>query len=1021
MKCSIPLFIFDYLKLPRIKFGLLTLLFIGFLFSVKVCNGSHLYGGEITWKSLGNDSFEVTMNLYRDCNTYMDATNSIYVDCDDPGKKKLLFRKNEKVSSIIDITPVCKKSCTKCSSGSCSLKFGIERHTFRYIIYLGSSNCCRYRIHFHQAYRSTAITTGPAGDFYIEAILNKCIVPSPASPVFSYSPHPIFCKGEFVNYNMGIVNINQDSLGLLADSIVYALIPPRNDSDVDVSWINSDYDYDKPFYYYGFPNKVSPLPKGFHFDPSNGNLQFLPMKEEVTVMAIQAKEYKNGKIIAEVMRDMEFIVLDCNKNNVPFLSGINGSSNNYSINACIGDTVSFDVTAVDPDIKSGDTVTLSMNKGNLPGNPQWVTSNNGKDKVTGTFKWVPDSSTVNKIFSIIISAADKACPVYGNGQMIYQIHIYDYPQVNYSVSDSQKCGVVNFRASIKNNYNDFKWQIGDNLTQQDTFFSTQIKDTGNIKYSLEIQNQECMTKITDSFYLPPSYLWTDIGHDTTICKGDNISLAANVLNAKGKVKYLWQNGDTSSVLSLKNLKNDVTARLKVSDDECTFNDKLEIHVNNLPLLDIGPDTVLCNSDTFSIKINQSNDPQNPLNYHRWYYNYDSLPLKKIWTLDNNKILSDSDSIQISQPGTYTFKLIDNFDCFQSDSFYIAKGLGIDPLSDTFVCENENIIVSPRIINANGPVSYKWLSGSVSKTFKLSNVNKDTFTILSVKDNTCSVKDTIFVKAFPKPEVQVGKDILLCNTTPKQIQLASGKLPGRDRWFEVTDPQGLSFDWQNTTTGNAVLGDSILTINDVGTYRLIIKNSKGCSDEDSFKVKNQLIDAYFLAFPLKGKTPLEVQFYDSSSGTYNSRMWWFNDSLHSTSDLKNPKFTFEKEGSYTIKLLISDSLTGCADSFTREKYLSVTNPTSIKKIRAANNIRLIPNPAKDFVVLEFINPLNAVYYRLRVINNFGQTIYNQTFNAENIHQPIKIKTSSWAAGIYIFNISSDKDQLTQKKLIILGDK
>ena len=59
-----------------------------------------------------------------------------------------------------------------------------------------------------------------------------------------------------------------------------------------------------------------------------------PTNLEITVMAVLVKEYRNGVLIGEVERDIQFTVIDCN-NIVPTVTGINGT-NSFSQTVCAG-------------------------------------------------------------------------------------------------------------------------------------------------------------------------------------------------------------------------------------------------------------------------------------------------------------------------------------------------------------------------------------------------------------------------------------------------------------------------------------------------------------------------------------------------------------------------------------------------------------------------------------------------------------------------------------------------------------
>ena len=182
---------------------------LGTLFIVLVCllnsnmaNASHLMGGEITWKCVGQDSFLVKVVVYTDCNSAALSSAPINLYC--ANTNTLLSSLSIGVGTPIDITPVCKSSCTRCVSGSCSFPYGIHKYTMQGIANLGAAgSCCNIRIAWQMSSRNTNITTtSTTGDLYVEAKLNRCLNPCDNSPSFSNEPIEILCVAQDFNYTL---------------------------------------------------------------------------------------------------------------------------------------------------------------------------------------------------------------------------------------------------------------------------------------------------------------------------------------------------------------------------------------------------------------------------------------------------------------------------------------------------------------------------------------------------------------------------------------------------------------------------------------------------------------------------------------------------------------------------------------------------------------------------------------------------------------------------------------------------
>ncbi len=114
----------------------------------------------------------------------------------------------------------------------------------------------------------------------------------------------------------------------------------------------------------------------------------------------------------------------------------------------------------------------------------------------------------------------------------------------------------------------------------------------------------------------------------------------------------------------------------------------------------------------------------------------------------------------------------------------------------------------------------------------------------------------------------------------------------------------------------------------GAYivRLKVTDSKGCAD--SFAISTALI----ISKPAAQFTPLnlatcpskQVGFSNQSTGPGLRYLWNFGDD--STSTLSNPVHSYLADGTYSIKLMVTDQY-GCKDSITRPGIISVVTPVA----------------------------------------------------------------------------------------------
>jgi PKD repeat protein len=82
-------------------------------------------------------------------------------------------------------------------------------------------------------------------------------------------------------------------------------------------------------------------------------------------------------------------------------------------------------------------------------------------------------------------------------------------------------------------------------------------------------------------------------------------------------------------------------------------------------------------------------------------------------------------------------------------------------------------------------------------------------------------------------------------------------------------------------------------------------------------------ADFSATPTSGSTPLDVTFTDLSTGTIDTWEWDFDNDTLVDSTMRNPTYTYDTQGTYTVTLRVSGPED--SDSKTKADYITVTAP------------------------------------------------------------------------------------------------
>lgn len=237
-----------------------------------------------------------------------------------------------------------------------------------------------------------------------------------------------------------------------------------------------------------------------------------------------------------------------------------------------------------------------------------------------------------------------------------------------------------------------------------------------------------------------------------------------------------------------------------------------------------------------------------------------------------------------------------------------------------------------------------------------------------------------------------------------------------------DPDGdaLTYLWMApvgiTLSSNTVIKPTFIApqiISDLKlTFRLIVNDGKTNSIADTVIINVKHINKTPIAHAGNDQTVVEgsVVTLDGSASfdidqdilTYT---WTAPQSIHLNSNsLANPTFTAPKVGkdtSYTFSLVVND---GTVNSPANQVTVFVKMVSGIDLIENNSDVQIYPNPAKDFVFIQFRDqPVEKS--RITVFDVFGKVIYY----SETINKEVRLDLKGNAAGLYFVRV----DQKTPK--------
>jgi gliding motility-associated-like protein len=304
--------------------------------------GSHIIGGDITVRSLGNNRFEIMLHFFRDCTSSTDFDIPLPLGIFDKQTNNLILTDSMDLNS--KSTLILGDSCFH--PGNICVEQGLFIDTISlpnnpHGYYLGWERCCRNSV------IQNLVAPGNTGMVFYSEIPDPALFDS--SPVFGSYPKAYMCAKQPNSLDFSATDPDGDSL-------VYSLVRPYRGhttaaAPTSVSPLPGPYDtvtFNWPSY--GMFNIVGGSP-AMTINSNTGIITAAPNALGIYVWCVQVDEYRHGIKIGEIRRDIQFEVLNCNNNISPVFSS--PSSHSYFITA--GDSLCLQIAATDAD---GDWVSL---------------------------------------------------------------------------------------------------------------------------------------------------------------------------------------------------------------------------------------------------------------------------------------------------------------------------------------------------------------------------------------------------------------------------------------------------------------------------------------------------------------------------------------------------------------------------------------------------------------------------------------------------------------------------------------
>lgn len=970
------------MKLRQLLLGLILTVF-AVLSNPNVAKADHCAGGELVYEWISDSTYRFILKFYRDCNgidAYATQNLCMYDSCSNYSASVVM----QKWSGTLpdgrpNGSPVaagCSGYPTKCESTSSSIP-GYREWWYSCIVQL-PSRCRFWKFAIWISARNYSLNI-PGGNLYLETTFDNQNAQGNSSPYFSIKPVPYACINQPTTYNNGAIDPDSDSLST-------EILNPLTGSSCTTPPTNLTLTgaLTPPL---SIPTNPFQVNNTFATNAITGNLSFTPAVIGPGTVTVRTKEYRRGRLIGSIMRDVQVQVLACSAV-VPTVTPVNGSiiGGDYSLNrfnGCAGQNLSFCY-----EIKSTDTGAILIADDNhnysIP-NATITYTQQASDSVIGCFSWTPTVAD-SGLRNLILTIKDSTCRP--PGILLYQtftLPIYIWP-VTKALPDTTVCKNQTAYLGVTGG-GGFQWTVlpgGSPITSlnnpnsQYPIATPGLSTTYVVTSTVNpycIRNKDTMTVniINGPTFVPLK--------DTLTCPWNPVKLDLKVTKIPGVTyRYKWTpatylSSDTvETPVIVSNSDITYTVRISSSQNNCQSFDTVLVDLLDGFLLE-NVDTAICNGATIQTRITGDS------RYSYSWYSSSSIP----GLFDNPNKMDPIISPSPIGKNTYIVKAT-HANCPNKDS--VAEfDVDVQPIPDVTLgkdesmCEGDTFKLNASIIPNNYTFALNWTPGASLDNATIPNpifkAQQTTQLILTASTSAgCNDADTILLTVFPADFITVTGDTSIC--------------PGEKTALHVTGKGVKTFRWYPDYKINSpTSADPWVTPSTTQIYTVYAVDTNACYDTAKVKVSVHPGARIFLPDTIRIYPGESFEMNPTGNCTYFS---WFPQVGLSNPNISNP---IAKPDVNTKYLVTATTESGCTVS------------DSINVIVSSESILNVPNAFRpgngangNFKILR---RGDATLKKFEIFNRWGQKVFSTnnidegwdgTFNGEP--QPM---------GVYVYSIEA----------------
>ena len=917
-------------------------------------------------------------------------------------------------TSGYDILQTCSSVATICSN--CNIRTagtfspGIEVFNFEGNVSLNSipALCCNVAFTASTCCRSASSTTIYPDSYFSIAELNRCQTTCNSAPTFTNEAIVLACAGNDFVYNLGAIDIDNDSLSYAFGTSYKAL-------NTSVTYL-PPYSASYPFPYYGAPNANTAYPAGLRIDPITGDILFRPIGLFLTCMVIEVTQWKlvNGTRVnvGKTRRDVQFQTVSCSVNKLPLIKVYNkGVLQTNNIIAFARQQICLNIAAEDQriianDPLTADTTDLTWNNASAI-NPfmasatftrNYILANrvsNGPKADSFKFCWTPATNAIRQLpHMFTVTGSDRFCPLKAFATKGISL-IVQNPFVN--IESSTKNVFCNNKTTSTNiNYkvngidllsnNVFTVQLSDsfgsfaNATTLATSISTLLTGaiTVNIPQGLAVNKPYAIRVLCSSDNLCDNIVYSITvvqgfqqpaisTNRNSFCKGLYATIAVTPTYAGLSYKWYKNNVLLTNVTGSSFLTDsNSNYKVLVSNAGCAdTSNSLALVVNSKPIAAFACPDTLCKSEYYNFVVITNNSyidsgtissywafsdgttdiAANPV---KTLLNNNNLNIKLLITSNNNCIDSLSKTVVINQKPIISFSVNDSVQCFKNNQFIFSKSI-----------TNSNL--------------FSWNFGDSSSS-NLSNPTKiysktGSFLVRLFAQNNNGCSDSMF------KTITINTNAIADFNINNAVQCLSKN----SFTFNNTSTNSNAQTWSFGDASSSIVFNPIKTYLSAGnfTVKLVANNANNCKDSVTKTItiypQPTIGTITGNAVPNSISTSFSYSVLSQSNTIYN----WFtaNGNIQNGQGTNSVNIIWTSIGSASLKANITNS-NGCTDS--TSLAINISN-VGINNLSLENDLKVFPNPTESFITIT--NKNNMIGKKYIITNLVGQTVLSGKLNVD----------------------------------------